>query len=102
MAAYIDLYKLANEDAVLRQRVAAACMVAAETIRGESGATTNHANRIIWARRVFANPLDEAARMLWAVLAANKTATVSQITAASDATLQTNVDAAIDLFADGS
>lgn len=101
MAAYIDLYKLALEDAVLQQKVTTACVVAAEAIRGELGTVPNHANRLIWAAAVFVDPRHEGLRMLWAVLAANSSASVSTIQGASDATIQTNVNAAVDLFATG-
>ena len=39
MAAYTDLYRLANESAALRQRVTVACVVAAEAVRTESDQT---------------------------------------------------------------
>ena len=76
-------------------------MIAAEAIRTESDQTTNHANRLIWAAGVFDNPRQEAERMYWALLAANEAQTVATITSASDSAIQTNVDAAVDLFATG-
>jgi hypothetical protein len=100
MATYAELNALQNNDTLIEQ-VRVACVIAAETIRGESEATDNHANRMVWAASVFANPRVEGTRMLWAVLAANKDMTVPQITGATDAQVQAAVDAAVDLFATG-
>ena len=100
MATYTELFDLrSNSD--LRNRVAVALIIAAETVRGEDGGTTNHANRLIWAKQVFEGGLAQANQMLAAVLAANASSTVSQITSATDAAIQTNVDAVVDVFATG-
>lgn len=100
MATYNELFSLrANDD--LRNRIAVACVVQAETIRTEDDGTANHANRLLWAKQVFADPIGEAARMLWAILAQNKALTVAQITAATDAQIQTAVGNAVNVFATG-
>lgn len=101
MATYEELFGIRN-DSALKNKVQAAVVIAAETVMNEDGGTTNHANRMIWAKAVFANPTAETNRMFWAVLAANSGAAVGTITGASDAAIQTNVDDHIDLFADGS
>lgn len=95
---YTELYTLTS-DSALRNRVTVACLVAAETIRGESAATPNHAARALWAGEVFANPTAEGTRMFPAVLAANVAFTVAQVQGASDAALQTAVNNAVNLFA---
>jgi len=101
MATYTELRQLfASGD--LKNKVEVACIVAAETIRNEEAATDNHANRLLWAKAAFRNPNAIRDQMLMALLAANKSATVSEITGVDDATLQSLVDAAVDLFADGS
>lgn len=100
MATYAELL-LAAENATLNNKIKVACFIAAETVRTESGATANHANRLLWAKRVFENPDTEARRMVWAVLAQNSAATLAQITGALDPTVQTAVNAAIDVFATG-
>ena len=97
MATYLELLTAAESDA-LRKKVRVACMVAGETIRTESTATVNHAARLLWARAVFDNPVAMADKMLWAVLAANKAVSLTAITGATDAQIQTNVDAAVDVF----
>ncbi len=100
MATYSELYDLFANSA-LRNRVAVACLVAADTIRGEAPATPNHTARLAWAKLVFERPEDTAAAMTKAVLAANRTLTTGQITNASDAGIQTAVDNAVNLFAGG-
>ena len=100
MATYLEIYDLQNNDG-LHHKIAVACTIAADAIRQEVVGTANHANRIIWAEQVFANPLQIAKQALWAVLAANNTATVAQITGATDAAIQTNVNDVVDLLAQG-
>ena len=100
MATYAELLGFFADDD-LRNKVLVAVIVAADTILNEDAGTTNHANRLIWAKGAYANPTQEAKRMTMAVLAANKSATVQQITDAGDSTVQTNVDAAVNLFATG-
>jgi hypothetical protein len=97
MATYLELQS-ASQDAQLRQKIAVACVVAAEAIRIEDPATPNHSARIVWARDVYAAPGNAADKMMWPVLAQNKAATLAQITGASDATIQTAVDAAVAVF----
>lgn len=101
MASYVELHKLALEDSVLRNRITTACIIAAEEIRSEDPGIANHANRMIWSKNVFAHPVVESDRMLWAALAANRTLTVAQIQGATDAGLQTAVNNAVNLFATG-
>lgn len=100
MATYAELYGLRN-DSALKNKIVVACIVAAEAIRNESDTIPNHANRLIWAAAVFANPIGEADRMYWQLLAANKDQTVAQIQGAPDAAIQSATDAAVDLFATG-
>ena len=101
MATYLELFDFFS-NSTLRNRIAVASLIAAETIRTESGATVNHINRLIWAKGAFASPGQEAERLLKAILAANSGLTVAQINAVTDAQLQTAVNNAIDVFATGS
>ena len=101
MATYTELYGLHN-DSALKNRVTVACIVAAEVVMDEAPATANHANRLTWAASVLASPQAEATRMYWALLAANKDMTVENIQQATDAQIQSQVEAHIDLFATGS
>jgi len=101
MATYDELLPLLS-NSELRNRVKVACVIAADTVRGEDAGTANHANRLIWAKRTFTNPAAASREMLTALIAGNKDASVANITGASDAAIQTKVDAAVDVFADGS
>lgn len=100
MATYDELL-LAAENEGLNKRIRVACVIAADAVCNELVSVPNHANRMLWAKSVFQNPTAESQRMLWAVLAQNKAATLAQITGASDATIQTAVTAAVDRFANG-
>ncbi len=98
MATYTELYDLMNESA-LRNKVAVACLVAAEAVRLEAEGTANHANRLTWAKATFTDPRAAGERMLPAILAQNATLTKAQILAASDGALQTAVNSAVNVFA---
>ena len=101
MATYLELRALFN-DSDLFNKIQVACLVAAEAIRVEDAGVTNHTNRLIWAQAAFKSPVGTAKEMIMAVLAGNADLTVVQITGATDAAIQTKVDAAIDIFADES
>lgn len=98
MATYAELIT-ASTNATLRDKIRVACVVAAESIRTEQGTVPNHANRLAWAKYVFKRPDDAFQDMLWAVLAQNRASTLAAITGATDAQVQTAVDAAVDVFA---
>lgn len=98
MATYLELESLRN-NSELRARIRVATGVAADTIRGEVGTTPNHTARLAWAKLVFEKPAEMGDQLFWAVLVANKSATLANITGAPDTAIQTNVDAAVDLFA---
>lgn len=100
MATYAELYDVQNENELLH-RIVVATAIAAETIRTEAPATPNHANRLLWAALAFANPIVVSRQLLWAVLAANIHVTVENIVGATDAAIQANIDAVVDIFATG-
>lgn len=101
MATYDELLSIATSatGTALQRRVRVAVVVACDVIRLEAGATTNHANRLLWAKATLQDPERAAGQMLYAVLAQNRTFTQAQILAADDATVQTAVNAAVDLLA---
>jgi hypothetical protein len=80
--------------------VTVACVVTAEKIRaGTAPFEVGHAKRSAhetWAQQALANPASVADSVFWAVLGANASATVEQITGASDAAIQTNTDAVVE------
>lgn len=101
MATYMELRQLFTSGD-LRNKVEVACIVAAETIRTEDAGTTNHANRLLWAKAAMNNTTGIRDAMLKALLATNKDSVVAAITGVSDSAMQTLVDDFVDLFADGS
>ena len=100
MATLAELYDARNNSS-LRNKITAAVAIAAEAIRLENVNTANHANRLTWAKQAFTNPAGIAENIMWAVLAANESATAAQIAAVSDASIKTAVNAAVDVFATG-
>ncbi len=86
-------------DATLLPKIQAAIVIAADGIRTEATSTANHAARVMWARSALADATTvTAAIILRGVLAQNAGATTGQVTGATDATIQTAVNAAINLF----
>ena len=100
MATYEELHSL-QSNAALMLKVETASLIAAHAIITEDGATANHANRMLWAKRASSSPRDMAKIMLPLVLAANKEATEQVIAGASDSAVQANVDSLVDVFATG-
>ncbi len=100
MATYFELLTAA-ENSDLNRRIRVAVIVAAEIIRTEPSGTPNNANRLKWARDTFLDPDTAARRIMPAVLAQNRAATLAQIVGADDAAVQTAVNAAVDVFATG-
>ena len=100
MATYAEIL-IAHADNVLLNKVRVATVVAATNVMLEPTETANHANRLLWAKTVFADPAIAGARMMWPVLAQNKAFTLAQITGADDETVQTAVNSAVNVFAQG-
>ena len=94
MATYDELYTLAGDNA-LTDRIAVAISIKADAILNDGAAT---AEQKAWAKSAFSNPQGQAKAFQNAVLAANKDATVTQITNATDAAIQTAVDNAVTIF----
>ena len=91
MATYLELFAL-RSDSDLQDKIAVATVIAAEAKL--SGTPT--AAEAAWAKGVIASPGGTANAVINAVLAANKDAAVGAITGASDAAIQSNVDAVVD------
>ena len=98
MPSYAEIYNLASNSDLIA-KVTSAIAIAAEEIRAEDPITENHDQRVAWAVRALFNPDGEARKLMWILLAQNAAATTAQITGATDATIQTAVDAALELFA---
>jgi hypothetical protein len=105
MATYNELYDVYSNTVpgaqAILNKIVIAVMIAAETIRVEDPATSNHANRLIWAKQALSSPYGKSYQMFPALIAQNSNATQSQILNVSDVSLQTAVNNAINIFADG-
>ena len=70
--AYTDIHAAAtDENHVLRKQTAVAIHKAAVDVVNEDAGTTNHSNRLTWARKVLgtgSGPTNEAAAWIWKVL----------------------------------
>jgi hypothetical protein len=91
VATYQELYGEANSDSLLSQKVIAAAQDYAATILAE---TAPSASRKGFATAVRDDP-NKARELIWPCLIANKAATLAQIIAATDATILTNVQTAV-------
>jgi hypothetical protein len=89
MATYLELWDQNRDNDDLRKRTAVAVAIAAHAL-STTGTPTDDDHA--WIGKALNDPDGEARKALYFVLAANKDATVAQIEAATDATLQTNVD----------
>ena len=98
MATLEELYSL-NADGALLNKITAAMIIAAYDITAEDPGTTNHAERIVWAKSAFMAPKQKAQEMLYYLLGANSAATVGNISGANDAAIQTAVNSAVNFFA---
>jgi hypothetical protein len=98
MATYSELFDLRNNTALLN-RITSAVAVQANVIRQEDAGVSNHANRLVWAKRAFISPEAIAAEMLWGILATNAGVTSAQITDATDAAILSAVAALVDVYA---
>lgn len=105
MATYQELRALFN-DSDLAEKVEVAVAIAANTIASANDtaapfdqAAGAHENRVRWAAAAITGTPTEARRILKLVLAKNESATVAQIQNATDALIQGNVDASVDVIA---
>ena len=103
MATYAELLTIAttSSGSTLLSQIKVACVIAANQIASEAPTTTNHANRLKWALATMSDPDSSSRKALWSVLAQNAAATAAQITSATDAVVQTAVNAAVDVMAQG-
>ena len=61
MATYAELFDIANNNTLL-DRMTAAVALQAEAIRLEAAGTTNHTNRLLWAKAAYTDPRGTAQR----------------------------------------
>lgn len=94
-ATYIELfeYRSTADYQSLVNRVVVAVVVKAEAIASEATPT---AEEIAWAVDALTHPRRKADAIINYVIAANKGLSIATITAATDASIQTNVNTAVD------
>lgn len=100
MATLADL-KTLESDGILQTAVEVALWKSAVAIQAEDPGTSNHANRLKWAKAVLRDPAGSKDDFLRYLLAANADLTIAQIQAATDSAIEAKVNAAVDIFADG-
>jgi len=95
MATYAELRDFYGTSAFdgLAGKVAVAVLKKVEAIGNEATPT---AEEIAWAKQALANPRAQAGILIGYILAVNDSATITQITNATDAAIQANVDSAVD------
>jgi hypothetical protein len=98
MATLTEIQSLLN-DPVLRDKVRAAVVVTSKNVNFESAATENHAERLAWAKSVFSDPNGMAEKVVRYVVAAHSANTLAEIQGLSDAAIQADADACVNLFA---
>lgn len=98
MATYQELHELQAYPGLL-DRIEVAVVIAAIAIRDDGAPPANQAQRLAWAKAVLQSPRGEASKMLPIVLGDNAASPVATIQAATDAQLQTAVNASIDILA---
>lgn len=97
MATYLELHALrSNSDLI--EKITVAVGKKAQGLLDGVGATSK---QVAWANEAIANPKAKADALINYVLAKNSAATPAQITGATDATIQSNVDAAVDVLIAG-
>jgi len=90
MATYLEIYDLKNHNDLMNKMVVAVVKKSQVLLDGATPTT----DEVAWANKVLSSPRAMAEKIFMYVLAANSSATVSQITGATDAAIQTKVDAA--------
>lgn len=105
MASYVELRALYGDEALTKKIEVAVAIAANKIASGNDGgspfdqAAGKHGLRVQWAKQAITNTSTVAANVLKLVLAANAGLTVTQINNASDAAVQSGVEAVIDALA---
>lgn len=97
MAAYLELHDLIS-DSDLQEKIAIAASKKAQGLLDGGTPTTDE---VAWALAALQSPTGKAKELINYVLAANSGSTVSQIQGATDVSIQSNVDSAVDALIAG-
>lgn len=87
-----------NDVNELVDKIMAAVLIKAEAVRAETPQPTDYLNRLAWVREAFIDPRKAANNIYGAILAASAEFTPVQITGASDVSIQSAVDVAVESF----
>jgi hypothetical protein len=98
--ALIDQYNLAYSGQ-LPKRVCAACWTSAAYILNEDSGTTNHANRVLWAKAVLQEDVGGTMIKRLTIDCAQNSTIAAAGEAAQDSDIQWVVDSRINYYADG-
>lgn len=97
MATYSEIFDL-NSNSALRNRISVAVTVKAKDyIKG----ATPSSNQLTWAKQALSFPEVEAEKLLRFMLADNNGLTTTQIQNATDSSIQTGVNTAVDALVGG-
>jgi hypothetical protein len=99
MATYAELHSL-RSDSDLGNKIKVAIAIKAHAILGENSPDAGP-NRKAWAEVALANPESVLDQLFNYVLAENSAAAVGAISGASDVSIQSNVDDAVDSIVPG-
>lgn len=97
MATLIEQYNIVFSDNSLKNRVTMACIVAAKNVFGEDAGTTNHANRLVWAKACFSEPQRIGSEMFRS--AVQLMSDPSNIDSVTDTAIQNGVNGLVDQMA---
>ena len=98
--ALIDQYNLAHSGE-LPKRVCAACWKAASDVLNEDAGTTNHANRVVWAKAVLQENVGGTMVKRLTVDCAQNASIAAAAEAATDNDIQFVVNSRVNYYADG-
>lgn len=98
MATYTEIFGLRNNSDLMNKIVVAVAVKAQSLMTTGSVPTTA---QITWANEAITNPVSKAESLFTYVLAANKSATTSQILSATDEVIQQQIDTAVDILISG-
>lgn len=100
MADFIDIFEFIStpDGSTLRNKISIAANIKAQALLDGASPTTG---QVTWAYNTLRFPVPRATILTNYVLAKNNTSTIAQINAASDATIQSNVNDAADALIDG-
>lgn len=99
MATLLELYNLRYSSSNLKNRLTSAIADAAQDVLNEDAGTTNHAQRVVWAKAALADAQGMAEKMMWGLVGNATVASSGE--ASSDNDILFVVASLIDTYAAG-